>query len=95
MREMKTSSGAVYEFWGKSVRRVSGGDDKRADGDWMKLLNWEEFTLEHSFVGVRLMLKLEQLSDLGPDDSGREMGEVSGGFTTRVTTPVVVDSWHA
>lgn len=95
MRLLKTESGAEYEIFGDRVRRLEGasGNTKRADGEWIKLANANEFSQSESLVGKRLIMQIEQLSALGPDDCGNEQSSVSGGYTTRVSTPVVVDSW--
>lgn len=95
MRAVKTASGAEYEFFGGRVRRLEAASEnsKRKDGEWLVLHNAEEFVVDRSLVGMSLFLQLEQLSAEGPDDEGRPQGSVVGGSTTRMTTPVVYDSW--
>lgn len=87
MRVLTTESGARYEIDGDMIRRVEGSDGnrKRADGEWVRLLQ----PLPEYLVGFRAILALESLSHLGPDDYGAE----GGMMTTRTTTPVVSDEW--
>lgn len=80
-----TESGSVYEIrevngLHREVRRVNDGFGKRADGEWVRLL-------QHSpvEVGVNVILEMVSLSPYGPDDSGNR----DGGPTVRRTAPVV------
>lgn len=77
-----TETGSVYEFTGGSVRRVNDTAQKRADGSWVRLITMFPKTPE---VGYSMVLVLESLSALGPDDDGREL---HGGSTTRTTSRV-------
>lgn len=89
MRTIKTKSGAVYEADGQMIRRVNVDDVKRGDGEWQRMvLPLPEWNTE----GMRLFLTLESLAHLGVDDYGTPRSEASE-FTTRVTTPVVFDSY--
>lgn len=79
-----TVSGSEYEIVnhpaGKMIRRVNDNYGKRADGDWIRLLNTPEL-----WVGFPAYLKLGLLSKYGPDDEGNEVEE---GFTWRTTSSV-------
>lgn len=92
-RILRTASGAEYEFEGTRVRRLSGeSEEKRADGDWIELVNYEEFTGADSLVGRCAVLVLESLAVYGPDDYGVE--DSPAPMTTRITTPVVEDTGY-
>lgn len=75
-----TESGSMYEIDGDHVRRVNEGYGKRADGEWIRLLEepvvWE---------GYPARLVMESLSSYGPDDYDNT--EPSN-MTVRTTTPV-------
>lgn len=77
----ETESGARYWMRGGKIRRLNPDHEKRADGQWLKLVN--EPVIE---VGRRATLLVEPLSSYGPDDYGNS-GEAA--FTQRITTPVV------
>lgn len=85
MIRFETESGSVYEIrrtpWDYSeVRRVNTGAEKRADGEWVRLISFS--TLE---VGYPLLLEMENLGKYGPDDEGNRHGS----FVTHRTTTVV------
>lgn len=75
-----TLSGSTYEISGDRVRRVNPGYEKRADGDWVQLINIPTVT-----VGAAAVLVLDSLGPYGPDDHG-SIGPAEA--TTRVTSIV-------
>lgn len=76
-----TETGSTYEIAESKVRRVNAEAAKRADGEWVRLLNdpWVE-------VGFSVLLVLEPLSGYGPDDYGFEDGLLTTRKTSRVTS---------
>lgn len=72
-----TESGSAYEVEGNRIRRLNEHYEKRADGDWVLLLD------SRIEVGERAILVLESLSPYGPDDHG-----YTGSVTTRTTSIV-------
>jgi len=74
-----TETGSTYEMKDGKIRRINPEASKRADGEWVTLLN--DPYIE---VGVSALLVLEPLSGYGPDDYGVE----DGGVTTRRTSYV-------
>lgn len=88
-RVVKTESGSVYEFDGQMARRVNPDSQKRGDGEWWSM---QHPLPDHNLEGGRLFLTLESLSHLGADDAGTPSPEASN-FTTRITSPVVFDSF--
>ena len=83
MREIvfETMSGARYWIKGSMLKRLNPNDEKRGDGEWLRLLEEPEIV-----VGMPAYLVLEPLSKYGPDDYGVH-GEAM--VTNRVTTPVI------
>lgn len=77
----KTLSGSHYEIQDDRIRRVNENYEKRADGRWLRLL--DEPLID---VGWPVVLKLEPLSEIGPDDFGDE-AEASP-HTIRITSAV-------
>ena len=80
-----TESGSEYQTrrtpWDyEEIRRVNPGTAKRADGDWVRLVNLSDLV-----VGLPAWIVMESLSDYGPDDHG---AHCSPGVTTRMTTPI-------
>lgn len=76
-----TESGSIYEIDGDHIRRINTEARKRADGEWIRLLEepvvWE---------GYPVRLVMESLSSHGPDDYGnRDSVEP---MTIRTSTPV-------
>lgn len=65
------------------MRRIVDGDSPsmRADGDWVQLIRHTPIT-----TGDRVVLVMESLDKIGPDDYGTR---IPSGTTTRATTPVV------
>lgn len=90
MKRITTESGAAYEYddtpGAERIRRLADDGDtkKRRDGDWLALFE----PPIHLAPGRRMILVLEPLTAYGPDDHGTPQGE-GGGFSTRITTPVV------
>ena len=89
MKNLKfvTSSGSVYEIRDGSVRRINRTAEKRADGEWVKLL-------EPPVVkkGFQVVLVTEPLECFGPDDSGDWPTQPDNRnlyYSTRITTPVI------
>lgn len=79
----KTVSGSIYEIQGNKVRRVNPEHKKRADGDWVELL--ETPVVE---IGKRVSLAMRSLAELGPDDLDNTVrGDVLS-VTSRLTTEV-------
>lgn len=79
----KTVSGSIYEIQDNKVRRVNPEHKKRADGDWVELL--EAPVVE---VGKRVSLAMRSLAELGPDDLDNTVrGDVLS-VTSRLTTEV-------
>lgn len=82
----KTKSGSTYEiaeFDGvEHVRRLNPDFSKRADGGWTRLRRRSEVT-----VGCSVLLVMDSLATLGPDDIGTPGDEVDD-VTTRITTEV-------
>lgn len=74
-----TKTGSTYEIADGKVRRVNPDASRRADGEWVGLLN--DPSVE---VGASVLLVLEPLSGYGPDDYGFH----DGAFTTRRTSHV-------
>lgn len=94
-RHLITESGAHYEATadGRTIRRLADNTDtkKRGDGAWLTLLRPLS---DESYVGHRMILAMESLNRLGPDDHGVPQGDPRAlGITTRTTTPVVSDEW--
>lgn len=77
----ETESGARYGMRGGKIRRLNPDHKKRADGEWLRLVNEPEIE-----VGRRAILLLEPLSGYGADDLGNT-GEAT--ITQRITTPVI------
>ena len=77
----ETMSGARYWIKGGMLKRLNPNDEKRGDGEWLKLIN--EPAIE---VGRRAILLVEPLSSYGPDDFGNTE---EAAFTQRITTPVI------
>lgn len=77
----ETMSGARYWVKGNMLKRLNPNDEKRGDGEWLRLLEEPEIV-----VGMPAYLVLEPLSKYGPDDY-----DVSGEavMTSRITTPVI------
>ncbi len=74
-----TETGSTYEISEGKVRRFNADSSKRADGEWVALLNDPQIE-----VGAPVLFILERLSNYGPDDYG-----VHDGFlTTRRTSCV-------
>lgn len=87
--KFKTASGSTYEIWsphyentGTYIRRVNEEHSKRADGDWVPLVN--EPTI---VVGEQAVLVMESLRPYGGDDYGTP-DEAADSVTTRVTSTV-------
>lgn len=82
----KTSSGSTYEITEidglEYVRRLNPDYSKRADGDWTRLRHRSEVT-----VGCSVLLVMDSLATLGPDDMGTPQGNASN-VTQRITTEV-------
>jgi hypothetical protein len=78
-----TETGSTYEINDDGgvpyVRRLNSWYEKRADGEWIKLLNTPKVEL-----GGNVTLVLESLSEYGPDDHGT----IGGGATVRRTSRV-------
>lgn len=74
-----TESGSVYEIKEFKIRRINDHYQKRADNEWVELLNEPQVELGH-----RVVLVTESLSRYGSDDYGHD----EGGVTWRTTTPV-------
>lgn len=81
-----TESGTVYEIdeAEQKIRRVSKrrGNDKRGDGEWLRLLTTPSIELGH-----RALLVMEPLNSLGPDDAPWDGEEAD--CTVRLTTPII------
>ena len=77
-----TSSGSMYEIESGRVRRVNPGHEKRADGEWVTLVNDPAIR-----VGEQAYLVTESLRRYGSDDYGTSDDEASP-HSIRVTTPV-------
>ena len=80
-----TESGSIYEIQTTStgaerVRRINPDAAKRADGEWLSIIQRSPIQ-----IGSSALLNLESLSPYGPDDEGQE---VAGGITIRRTSPV-------
>lgn len=88
-RTLRTESGSVYEFDGLMVRRTNDEAGKRGDGEWQSM---QSPLPNYNLEGGRVFLTLESLAHLGTDDYGTPVSEASE-FTTRITTPVVFDSF--
>lgn len=75
-----TESGSIYEVDGDHIRRINPGYQKRADGEWVRLL-------QPSIIreGECAYLVLENLSEYGEDDYGTL---VKSEATYRRTSPV-------
>lgn len=82
MIRFTTYSGSTYEIRNGEVRRLNEGYGKRADGEWVMLLNAPVIE-----VGQSAILVLDSLSPYGPDDYGTPPEEADI-YTTRVTSPV-------
>lgn len=78
MIRVTTETGSRYEIEGAKIRRVNTSAEKRGDGLWLQLAN-EPIPI----VGQPMVLILESLSAMGPDDSG---AVVPGGVTLRRTS---------
>ena len=83
-----TKSGAIYEFKGDQVRRVNPSHERRADGEWVKLI---QVIPRRPEVGQGMVLVLESLAGFGPDDTGTN---IPSNFTTRSTTAIVDIEWN-
>jgi len=83
-----TKSGAIYEFKGDQVRRVNASHKKRADGEWVKLI---QVIPRRPEVGQMMILVIESLADHGPDDEGTT---TPSDVTTRSTTTIVDIEWN-
>ena len=75
-----TESGSIYEIDGDHIRRINVGYEKRADGEWIRLLETPKIE-----VGECAFLVLENLSEYGEDDYGNL---VKSEATWRRTSPV-------
>lgn len=77
-----TVSGSEYEIKDGFVRRINPLAGKRADGEWVKLI--QEPVIE---VGESAILRTESLRKYGPDDYGTPDDQADD-VTTRVTSTV-------
>ena len=77
-----TISGSKYEIKDGLVRRVNPGYTKRADGEWVRLINTPIVE-----IGEPVLLTMDSLSEYGADDYGTPP-EDSSPYTTRVTSLV-------
>lgn len=77
-----TISGSKYEIKDGLVRRVNPGHTKRADGEWVRLINTPIVE-----IGEPVLLTMTSLSEYGADDYGT-LPEDSSPYTTRVTSLV-------
>lgn len=80
-----TESGSIYEIDGNHVRRINEGYEKRADGEWVRLVDPPLIVRE----GEPVVLRLESLANYGPDDYENTVQVTPDAETVRVTTPVV------
>lgn len=84
--KFRTESGSVYEIAEldglEYVRRLNPDYTKRADGDWVRLHLRSEIT-----AGCSVLLVLDSLAGLGPDDNGNPQDNGSD-VTQRITSPV-------
>lgn len=79
----KTVSGSHYEIQDGYIRRINPLEEKRADGEWIELI--EE---PNVVVGERVTLVMKSLAPYGPDDYEKTIrGDVLG-VTARITTEV-------
>lgn len=82
----KTATGSEYEIVqhpsGSVVRRLNAKHEKRADGEWVRLLN--EPVIE---VGEQALLTMSSLSAFGADDIGTPE-DLASEYTTRVTSTI-------
>lgn len=83
----KTETGSTYEIRGDEIRRLNPDYTKRADGEWVRLLNSPKVE-----VGYRVLLELEPLHEYGEDDSGVDSQGVVPDVTIR-TTSRVTEVW--
>lgn len=88
----RTTSGSEYEIrstpWDyEEIRRIPASPEavKCADGEWIRLISCTALT-----EGYSATLTLASLAPYGPDDEGREDGDV-----TYRTTSAVTRVWHA
>lgn len=81
--EFKTESGSEYVINDGMVRRVNSKRGKRADGEWVRLIN--DPVIE---VGARAVLVVESLRRFGPDDL-KTGDELAADYSTRITSEIV------
>lgn len=81
---VETESGAVYHLTPTAVRRYEANSAyrKRGDSQWLHLLQ-----PVNPVVGRPMVLHMQSLSHLGPDDHNTPQ-EAVGSLTIRTTTPV-------
>lgn len=78
----KTVSGSEYEIQDGEIRRLNALAGKRADGEWLTLI--QEPVIE---IGESAIIRTESLRTYGPDDYGTPDGEADP-FSTRITSEV-------
>lgn len=77
-----TYTGSTYEIEDSRVRRINADSKKRADGDWINLLNNPKVV-----IGDSVEMVLAPLTGYGPDDDG--FRSTTSTHTLRVTSAVV------
>ena len=91
MRTLHTHSGSIYLVDEENMRVARKNPDytKRGDEEW---LNYHYPLPRRSLVGHSVVFILDSLADRGPDDNGTAAEDASR-FTTRTTSPVLIDSF--
>lgn len=86
MIRFETATGSTYEIVehpsGRVIRRVNSEAGKRADGEWIRLVNDPLLA-----VGESAYLAMESLSNYGSDDYGTHKEDASP-YTFRTTSTV-------
>lgn len=83
----KTESGSTYEVEGGRIRRLNSDYTKRADGEWWRYFGISPWPVA---VGHSVVIAMESLAELGPDDNG---SVEPGSLTTVRTTSRVTEVW--
>lgn len=80
--KFKTVSGSEYEIRDGLVRRINPEHEKRADGEWVRLINNPDVR-----VGECAIVTTESLRRFGGDDY-ETRDEEANLFSTRITSTV-------